>query len=149
MENDEIISDEEYFMTCCEYLGAKAASAGNPPVGAVIVQAGRIIAEGEEAGRSKNDISCHAELEALRAAVRQLQTNDLSDCTMYTTHEPCVMCSYAIRYYRISKLVYRDPVLHLGGIHSATSVLTTRDVPPHWSDPPVTEQFVKRWRELG
>ncbi|GAB1396808.1 hypothetical protein MASR1M65_15850 [Saprospiraceae bacterium] len=88
----------------------------NPSVGAVIVKNGEIVAE-TEAGKSKNDITCHAEIEALRLAVKKLQSNDLSECVMYSTHEPCIMCSYAIRYYRVKKLVYLHDVDYLGGIN--------------------------------
>ncbi len=130
MENDWQL------MYRCEELGLMAGSKGNPPVGALIVKDNHIIAEAEEAGRTKNDITCHAEIEAIRLAVQQLQTNDLSDCVLYTTHEPCVMCSYSIRFHKIKKVVFLNEVPFLGGVTSSMPVLTSEEVPPHWNKPP-------------
>lgn len=126
-----------YYMRRCGLLGKAAAEKGNSPVGAIIVKAEEIVSEAEEAGKSKNDITCHAELEAIRFAVAKLKTNDLSGCVMYTTHEPCVMCSYAIRFYKIKKVVFQNTVQYLGGISSSMPLLTTNEVPPHWSKAPV------------
>ncbi|HEY9363470.1 MAG TPA: nucleoside deaminase, partial [Chitinophagaceae bacterium] len=79
---------------------------------------------------------CHAEIEAIRLAIKNLNTNDLSDCVMYTTHEPCIMCAYVTRYYKIKKVVYKNTVNYLGGISSSLPLLTTSDVPPHWTYAP-------------
>ncbi len=128
--------NENVFMQRCQEIGKSAAKNGNPPVGAIIVKANIIIAEAEEAGNSKNDITCHAEIEALRIAVKKLEPSDLSDCIMYTTHEPCIMCSYAIRFYRIKKVVYQNTVDYLGGISSSMPLLVSDDVPPHWNKAP-------------
>jgi tRNA(adenine34) deaminase len=133
-------SDADYMRRCAE-LGRRAANEGNSPVGSLIVRAGEIVSEAGEADRSKNDVTCHAEIEAIRGAVKKLQTNDLSDCTMYSTHEPCVMCAYAIRYYKIGKVVYRQAVRHLGGVSSSMPVLTTDEVPSHWSAAPAVVHF--------
>ena len=125
-----------YYMQRCGLLGKTAAAKGNSPVGAIIIKADEIVSEAEEAGKSKNDITCHAELEAIRFAVAKLKTNDLSECVMYTTHEPCVMCSYAIRFYKIKKVVFQNAVQYLGGISSSVPLLLTNEVPPHWGKPP-------------
>lgn len=121
----------------CEELGLKASESGNNPAGSLIAMDGHIISEAFEATKTKMDITCHAEIEALRMAATVLHTNDLSDCVLYTNFEPCVMCSYAIRYHRISKVVYQHPVPFFGGITSRLSLLITTDVPPHWAPPPV------------
>lgn len=133
-------SDKEY-MKRCEELAKVAGEKGNVPVGSVIVKECEIIAEAEEAGKTKNDITCHAEIEVVRAAVKNLGSKDLSGCTLYTTHEPCVMCSYAIRFHRISKVVYLHPVEYLGGITSSMPVLTTDEVPAHWGKAPEIVRF--------
>jgi len=131
------MKSDNYYMRLCEKLAVAAAEKGNPPVGAIIVKGDEIISEAEEAGKSKNDITRHAEIEAVRIAVGKLKSTDLSECILFTTHEPCVMCSYAIRFYKIKKVVYRNAVDYLGGISSSMPLLTTDDVPPHWSKPPV------------
>lgn len=127
---------EKEWMDRCELLGKNAGDKGNSPVGALIVQQGEVVAEAEEAATSKKDVTCHAEIEVLRLAVKILGTNDLSDCVLYTTHEPCVMCSYAIRFYKIKKVVYRNGVKYLGGIHSSFPVLVTDEVPERWGSAP-------------
>lgn len=125
-----------YYMHLCEALGKAAAAKGNQPVGAIIVKGDKIISEAEEAGKSKNDITCHAEIEAIRMAVKKLESSDLSECILFTTHEPCIMCSYAIRFYRIKKVVYQHAVKYLGGVSSSMPLLLSNDVPPHWPQPP-------------
>ncbi len=117
-------------------LGEQAAASGNPPVGCVLVLNDVIISEAQEAAKSKMDITCHAELEAIRMAVKTLNTNNLSDAVLYTTHEPCVMCAYAIRFHRIKKVIFLHTVSFLGGVSSALPLLTTTAVPPHWGVAP-------------
>src|SRR6185312_2955191 len=99
------MKNDIYFIKRCEILAAEVAN-GDAPVGSIISKDDEIISEAIEASKNKNDITCHAELEAIRLAVKKLKTNDLSDCTIYSTHEPCIMCSYAIRFYKIKKVVY-------------------------------------------
>lgn len=130
------MKSDGYYMQRCAVLANAAAAKGESPVGAVIVKDDTLISEAMEAGKSKNDITCHAEIEAIRSAVAKLKTNDLSDCTLFTTHEPCLMCSYAIRFHKIKKLVYQNTVKYLGGISSSMPLLTTNEVPPHWGKAP-------------
>ena len=66
------------FIKRCGILAEDAASKGESPVGSLITKDGEIVCEAIEASKNKNDVSCHAELEAIRLAVRKLQTNDLS-----------------------------------------------------------------------
>ena len=137
MENDN------YYMQRCEILGEEAANKGNPRVGAVIVKGDEIISEAEEAGKSKNDITCHAEIEAIREAVKKLGSSDLSACILFTTHEPCIMCSYVIRFYRIKKVVYQNAIDYLGGISSSMPLLLSDEVPSHWTKAPEIVHFRK------
>ncbi|MCC6384918.1 MAG: nucleoside deaminase [Bacteroidia bacterium] len=128
--------DDLFYIQRCIELGKAALLKGNPPVGAIIVKDDLIISEAEEAGSSKKDITCHAEIEAVRMATRKLNTSDLSDCILYSSHEPCIMCSYAIRYYRIKKVVFQNTVEFLGGVSSSMPLLRSDEVPPHWSSVP-------------
>ncbi len=127
---------DNYYMHRCEILGEAAAEKGNSPIGALIIKDDEIISEAEEAGKSKNDITCHAEIEAIRMAVGKSNTSDLSGCIMFTTHEPCIMCSYVIRFYKIKKVVYKNAVTYLGGITSSMPLLLSNEVPPHWAKLP-------------
>lgn len=131
MENDV------FYIKRCEILAARAAANGDAPVGSIITKGDKIISEAIEASRSENDITCHAELEAIRLAVKNLKINNLSDCILYTTHEPCIMCSYAIRFYKIKKVVYQHAVNCLGGVSSSMPLLTSKEVPSHWGEVPV------------
>ncbi len=134
------MNDDNHFLQRCDELGRLAEISGNSPAGAVIVLRGQIISEAAEAATSKNDITCHAEIEALRTAVMRIGSRDLSECILYTNYEPCVMCSYAIRYYRVSKIVYRSNVPYLGGVSSSHPLLTSAAVPAHWGPAPEVVQ---------
>lgn len=126
-----------FYIQRCLTLSKQAAEKGNNNVGALIVKSDQIISEAEEAVKTKNDITCHAEMEAIRYAVKNLMTNDLSDCILYSTHEPCIMCSYAIRFYKIKEVVYLNQSQYLGGVSSSLPLLITNQVPPGWSNAPV------------
>ena len=125
----------------CVRITGLAAANGNQPVGAVIALDGEIIGRGEEATSSKGDITCHAEIEAIRQAVATLKTADLSNCTLYSTHEPCIMCAYVIRFYRVNRVVFKKRSQYLGGLSSTMPLLTSPDVPPHWGKPPVVNEY--------
>jgi tRNA(adenine34) deaminase len=131
------MKDDAFYIKRCEILAGEAAAKEEAPVGSVIIKDDEIISEAIEASKDKNDITCHAELEAIRLAVKKLRTNDLSECVIYSTHEPCVMCSYAIRFYKIKKVVFRHAVDYFGGITSSMPLLLVKEVPPHWCDVPL------------
>lgn len=88
-------------------LAEAAGEAGEVPVGAVIVAADNTrLAEGENRRERDHDPTAHAEVVALRAAGRSLQTWKLLDCTLYVTLEPCAMCAGAIILSRVKTVVY-------------------------------------------
>lgn len=92
-------------------LAADAAAAGEVPVGAVVTQNDRVIAEAGNAMRSSNDPTAHAEMEAIRAAAAALGTSRLDECTLWVTLEPCAMCAAAIAIARLKALRFaaEDP----------------------------------------
>ena len=83
---------------------AKAAAAGEVPIGAVVVKDGRIIGRGHNVTRTKADPTGHAEMEAIREAAAALGGWRLTGCDMYVTVEPCAMCAGAIVWARIENL---------------------------------------------
>jgi tRNA(adenine34) deaminase len=87
-------------------LAAAAASAGEVPVGAVIVHEGRLLAEAHNLTRTVDDPTAHAEMVALRKAAQRLRTTRLLDATMYVTLEPCAMCAGALVLGKLKRLVY-------------------------------------------
>ncbi|HAA14156.1 MAG TPA: nucleoside deaminase [Cytophagales bacterium] len=127
-------SHEDFIHQCLE-LGKEALLQGNPPVGSVIVWQDQVIGRGIENGRSSGDITQHAELLALQEAVATGQRDKLKEAIIYSTHEPCVMCAYPIRQYKIPTVVYSVAVPELGGHTSSWHLLTTEDV-PKWGKAP-------------
>lgn|SRR5690606_6338008 len=86
-------------------LAISAIEKGNTPFGAIVVKDGEIIAEAANETTSSTDPTAHAELSAIRKAAKTLGRNDLSDCELYASGEPCTMCLSAI-YYTGIKRVY-------------------------------------------
>ena len=76
------------------------------PVGAVVVCKDRIIARSHNLTETLNDVTAHAEMQAITAAANYLGGKYLSDCTLYVTVEPCVMCAGAIAWSQLGRLVF-------------------------------------------
>lgn len=125
----------ENYMSQCLVLARTALETGNPPVGALIVHEGKVVGKGIESGRSTGDITNHAEILAIRDAIASGYRDILHQASMYTTHEPCIMCSYLIRHHRIPDIVYGAAVPLLGGVTSQFAILSTSDI-PKWGNPP-------------
>ncbi|SIO05907.1 nucleoside deaminase [Chitinophaga niabensis] len=129
------MNEHSIFMRRCMELAEIARQRGDSPVGSVLVLDGQIIAEGIEGGKTHRDITYHAEIEAIRQATEKLSSQDLSACTMYTTHEPCIMCSYVIRHTRISSVVMAITTGDIGGSSSAYPLLKDITI-KKWGPPP-------------
>ena len=84
----------------------KAFHENEVPVGCVIVCNNQIIGKGYNLTEKLNDVTAHAEMQAITAASNYLGAKYLNECTMYVTIEPCVMCAGAIFWSQIGKLVY-------------------------------------------
>lgn len=130
------MTEHAFFMRRCIALAAIARQRGDSPVGCVLVKDGQIIAEGIEGGKTHRDITYHAEIEAIRQATERLQSQDLSACVMYTTHEPCIMCSYVIRHTKINTVVMAITTGDIGGSSSAYPLLSDTTI-KKWGKPPV------------
>src|SRR5450432_317367 len=128
-------NEHEDFMISCLELALIARQSGNSPVGSIIVKDGQIIARGVERVKEQNDITFHAEIEAIRGATELLNSQDLSACTLYSTHEPCIMCSYIIRHAKIHTVVIGTSSGEMGGIHSAYPILSDKKI-KKWGKPP-------------
>ena len=122
-------------MQKCIELALIAGRRGDSAVGSLIVRNNEIIAEGIEGGKTHGDITFHAEIEAVRSATKALNSSDLSDCMLVTTHEPCIMCSYVIRHHRIPLIVAGLSTGQIGGYSSSLPVLLDRTV-MKWGEPP-------------
>ncbi len=94
---------EEYMRIAIEEAKI-AASLGESPIGAVIVQDGKVVGRGHNTTETAKDPTCHAEMNAIRNAARNLGGWRLPHCSMYVTLEPCSMCAGAIVLARIEQL---------------------------------------------
>lgn len=105
-------------------LARRAASEGEVPVGAVIVDAaGQLIAEGWNRPIGHHDPTAHAEIQALRAAASKVGNYRLPGTTLYATLEPCPMCAGAIVHARIGRVVYAAPDPRTGAAGSVFNLL--------------------------
>ncbi len=87
----------------------RGAALGEVPVGAVIVCKGQIVGRGHNLTETLNDVTAHAEIQAITAAAGTLGGKYLTDCTLYVTVEPCLMCAGAIAWAQIRRLVIGAP----------------------------------------
>ncbi len=97
---------DEYYMRQALIEARKAAESGEIPVGALIVCRDRILARTHNLTQTLNDVTAHAEMQAITAAAESLGGKYLTDCTLYVTLEPCVMCAGALGWSQISRIVY-------------------------------------------
>ncbi len=97
--------DEEYMRKAL--VEAEAAfREGEVPIGAVVVCQDRIIARAHNLTETLNDVTAHAEMQAITAAANELGGKYLTDCTLYVTVEPCTMCAGALGWSQIPRVVY-------------------------------------------
>ena len=98
--------DDTYFMKKALQEAEAAFEKGEIPVGAVIVVEDRIIARTHNLTELLNDVTAHAEMQAITSAANFLGGKYLNKCTLYVTLEPCQMCAGALYWSQISKIVY-------------------------------------------
>ena len=120
--------DDTQAIERCIELARAAVGRGNHPFGSVIVRAGEIVAEGENSVVTDLDPTAHAEVAAIRNACRALGRLDLSDCTLYTSCEPCWICSTAIRETGIRRVVFAARGRSTGGYFSAHPILRDSEI---------------------
>lgn len=101
----ELYSDE-YFMNEALKEAHKALEADEVPVGAVIVADNKIVARAHNYTERLNDVTAHAEMQAITSAANAIGGKYLNDCTLYVTLEPCVMCAGALHWTHITRIVY-------------------------------------------
>jgi tRNA(adenine34) deaminase len=98
--------DDKYYMKQALAEARKAFERGEVPVGAVVACQNRVIARSHNLTETLNDVTAHAEMQAITAASDYLGGKYLTNCTLYVTVEPCVMCAGAIAWAQMGKLVY-------------------------------------------
>ena len=98
--------DDEYFMRMALVEAQKAADQDEVPVGAVIVAGKIILSRAHNLTETLNDPTAHAEMQAITATTSYLGGKYLTDCTLYVTVEPCVMCAGALAWSQVTSLVW-------------------------------------------
>ena len=114
---------DELWMEEALRCAQRALAAGEVPVGAVVVLAGRIIGRGWNRNLTDSDPSAHAEIVALREAGLAVGNHRLEGSQLFVTMEPCAMCAGALIHARIQRLVYGADDPKAGAVHSALTVL--------------------------
>ncbi|WP_206755629.1 tRNA adenosine(34) deaminase TadA [Anabaena lutea] len=126
MTNDQLPREylkHRQWMNHALELAQIAGEAGEIPVGAVIIDPdGKLIAEGENRKERDKDPTAHAEIIAIRAAAKNLQSWRLHQCTLYVTLEPCPMCAGAIAHARLATIVYGVDDTKTGAIRTVINI---------------------------
>ncbi len=150
-----VTEEDKVCIQKCIDISTKSFTRGDHPFGSIITKEGEIIAQ--SLNNSRKDISEHAEMLALRKAVKIERSRDLSSCTLYSNCEPCPMCSFMIREYKIRKVVFAVPSPYMGG-YSKWNILTDKqlaEVKPYFSTPPqviggvLAEEAQKVFKKAG
>lgn len=97
---------DQTFMQMALELAGRAFDEGEIPVGALVVANGAVIGKGYNQTQKLHDVTAHAEMLAITAAMHHLNAKYLAHCTLYVTLEPCVMCAGALYWAQIGRLVY-------------------------------------------
>jgi tRNA(adenine34) deaminase len=126
-----MIGEDLKFMKLALELAKKAELKNEVPVGALIVQDGKIIGRGMNTSISDYDPTSHAEINAIREAAKATKNYRLKNCSIYVTLEPCAMCVGAIQHARIEKIIYgaRDP--KTGACGSMIDLISVKEINHH------------------
>ena len=106
MQNITPKNDDERFMLAALDEARAAAERDEVAIGAVVWCQGRIIARAHNLTETLTDVPAHAELQAITSAAAYLGGKYLTDCTLYVTVEPCLMCAGALGWSQIARVVY-------------------------------------------
>ena len=107
---------DEYFMGIAIKEAETALEKGEIPIGAIIVLNNEIIAKSHNLTEKLNDITAHAEIQAITSASNFLNSKYLKNCTIYITLEPCTMCCGALYWSQINRVVYSSEDKKRGGL---------------------------------
>ncbi len=130
LPNLEPLSPQQCMQAALQEAQA-AATAGEVPVGAVVLRHGQIIATGRNAPIGAHDPTAHAEIVALRAAAQALGNYRLDDCELYVTLEPCAMCAGAMLHARLARVVFAAADPKTGAAGSVTNLFAQAQLNHH------------------
>ena len=121
-------SNDKLFMERAIELAKECFDEGEVPVGAVIVKDEKITGEGKNKVIFENDVSSHAEINAIRDASKTIQNYRLNDCSMYVTLEPCHMCAKAAVDARMSSIIFAASEPQTGSIISIDNFFDKKEI---------------------
>lgn len=101
--------DDRYYMRMALREAEQALREGEIPIGAVVTCNDMVIGRGHNLTETLNDVTAHAEMQAITAAAETMGGKYLTDCTLYVTVEPCLMCAGALAWSQIGRIVYGAP----------------------------------------
>lgn len=120
--------DDEYYMKRALAEAEQAFTEGEIPVGAVVVSRNKIISRAHNLTEKLNDVTAHAEMQAITAAANLIGGKYLTGCTLYVTVEPCIMCAGALGWSQIDRIVYGANDEKRGFLKFAPAVLHPKTV---------------------
>ena len=123
MNDQSIPTSDELWMEEALRVAQRALDAGEVPVGAIVVRAGKIVGRGWNRNLTDVDPTAHAEILALREAGARVGNHRLGDCELFATIEPCAMCAGAMVHARLKRLVYGADDPKAGAVQSVLQVL--------------------------
>src|SRR6478736_5225472 len=123
MNDTPTCTPDELWMEEALRVAQRALDAGEVPVGAIVVRAGKIVGRGWNRNLTDVDPTAHAEILALREAGARVGNHRLGDCELFATIEPCAMCAGAMVHARLKRLVYGADDPKAGAVHSVMQVL--------------------------
>jgi tRNA(adenine34) deaminase len=101
-----LTNTDEHFMRQALKEAEQAFKADEVPIGAVVVWGDRVIARGHNLTERLNDVTAHAEMQAITAAAEHLGGKYLKECTLFVTVEPCPMCAGALQWAQVGRIVF-------------------------------------------
>ncbi|MFS4493470.1 nucleoside deaminase [Maribacter sp. 2308TA10-17] len=128
----------EEFMRYAVKLARIALIRGDEPVGTILVLKGEVIGTGVDSVKTTQNVTNRAEIIAINTAIEFAGAEVLKDSFLYSTREPCLMCSYVIRHYNIPQVIYGTPIDYVGGHTSEIKILETKEVPSWGASPAIT-----------
>lgn len=147
-----LVLDDEHFMRQALKEAEQAFKQDEVPIGAVIVGGGRLVARAHNLTEKLNDVTAHAEMQAITSAAEAIGGKYLTDCTVYVTVEPCPMCAAALRWAQVGRIVFgafdeKSGYRRIGGVllHPKTQV-TGGVLEPECAD--LMTAFFKKKRTL-
>ena len=120
--DEPAVKPDDFFMNEALKEAKLALAEDEIPIGAIVTCQGKIIGRGHNLTERLNDVSAHAEMQAITSAANFLGGKYLKDCTLYVTLEPCQMCAGALYWSQITKIVYGATDEHRGYMKMGTQL---------------------------